>query len=265
MSEGYMAEMNPSQPYMAFQTSNFKKLKVNDGGISHFYEFSLEKDQKRALQAVPDGTVDLLFGISSKGVVTSIGGTVLRAKPWEMEQGQLFFGVCFQPGKCVLPKDLQMKDIIDTDVLIDGNLFGDSLTEQLASSKNLAERAQIFRKSYQSLLRKPKRFDGARELEQYIRRRIYQEQGNISIASLSEETGYSACYIRRVFGAIHGISPKVFEKFVRFQNLLDAMEQRNGNLEQMAMSCGYYDQSHMIKDFKCYTGMTPEAFIQMVD
>lgn len=260
-----MSEMNPVQPYMALQTKNYKKKIENRFGISHFYEFSLQESQNRAVQAVPDGTVDLLFGITPKRVYTSIGGTVLEAKKWNMEQGQKFFGVCFHPGGCVLPKDIQIQDVIDADIEIDGDLFGDGLTEKLISGKTLPQKAKIFMESYQTLLKKQDRFDGTRELERYVRNRIMEEKGNISISELSEETGYSACYIRRIFGNIHGISPKVFEKFIRFQYLLNTIEgeKENPDLDETAMKCGYYDQSHMIKDFKCYTGTTPEAFLHL--
>lgn len=62
--------------------------------------------------------------------------------------------------------------------------------------------------------------DGIKKLENYLRERIYDTDGCISIRQLAEETGYSECYIRRVFQQVHGISPKNFERFVRFQKLL---------------------------------------------
>ena len=106
--------------------------------------------------------------------------------------------------------------------------------------------------------------DAAGRMEEYIRNRIYESKGNISIGTLAEETGYSECYIRRIFGKIHGISPKVFEKFVRFQNTLNLMEKEKIGLEELAAECGYYDQSHMIKDFKNFSGVTPEAYMNLI-
>ena len=51
------------------------------------------------MKAVPDGSVNLLFGIGEQDVKTYIGGTVLAAKGWEFEDGRSYFGVRFQPGE----------------------------------------------------------------------------------------------------------------------------------------------------------------------
>ena len=85
----------------------------------------------------------------------------------------------------------------------------------------------------------------------YLRERIYDTNGCICIRQLAEETGYSECYIRRVFQQVHGISPKNFERFVRFQKLLHVINKMPEmiRLDALAQQCGYYDEAHMIKDF----------------
>ena len=99
-----------------------------------------------------------------------------------------------------------------------------------------------------------------------MREQIYLSQGNISMTQLAEETGYSECYIRRIFKQIHGISPKNFERFVRFQNMLRTMNAAKGTirLDELAQKCGYYDESHMMKDFKNFAGMTPQNYDRMI-
>lgn len=258
-------DLIPVQPYIAMYTDGYQSLIQKNYGISNFYEFTLEEETQQQIQAVPDGSVDLLFGIGTKKVQSYIGGTVLEAKEWPLQKGERYFGVRFQPGRCILPKGLSITEIINDDLEIDGDAFGKNLSEEIMEAGNLQERAGIFTKKY---LEKNLHYNNEEmhSLECYIRNRIYQCKGNISIGKLTEETGYSACYIRRVFKQIHGISPKVFEKFVRFQNLLHQLEGHTGELriEEIALDCGYYDQSHMIKDFKCFAGMTPETYLQMV-
>lgn len=255
------------QPYVQMYTSKFHSIMQRNYGISHFYEFTLEQSAKQ-IQAVPDGSVDLLFDIGQDTVRTYIGGTVLHAKNWPMTEGKTYFGIRFQPGKCMLPKELTIQQIIDNDVEVDGNIFGDHLTDELQEHDDLGSRAHIFLKKY--LMNQDgdsRRNDANIRLQDYIQRRIYESCGNISIKQLSAETGYTECYIRRVFKKVHGISPKVFERFVRFQNLLKQMEWmgKSCEMEEMALSCGYYDQSHMIKDFKSFAGITPEIYLQLLD
>lgn len=53
----------PMQPYLVLDTDDYEVKKEMKSGISHFYEFSKKKSLKEEMKAVPDGSVDLLFGI----------------------------------------------------------------------------------------------------------------------------------------------------------------------------------------------------------
>ena len=253
------------QPYLVLDTDDYEVKKEMKSGISHFYEFSKKKSLKEEMKAVPDGSVDLLFGIGEQDVKTCIGGTVLAAKGWEFEDGRSYFGVRFQPGSCILPEELSIRDLVNKDLEIDGNLFGDHLTEKLAGSKNISERVNVFTTEY-AKLRGKELADGIQKLENYLRERIYDTDGCICIRQLAEETGYSECYIRRVFQQVHGISPKNFERFVRFQKLLHVINKmpERIRLDALAQQCGYYDEAHMIKDFKQYAGITPQGYERLI-
>lgn len=257
-------ETMPMQPYLVLETEDFQIKKEMKEGISHFYEFS-RKTAGKEMKAVPDGSVDLLFEIGDHEVKTYIGGTVLAAKGWAFAEERAYFGVRFQPGACILPKELSIRDLVDKDLEIDGNLFGEHLTEKLAESRNISERVNIFMTEYEKIYGE-QRMDGIHTLEAYVRNRIYATQGTIQLQRLVEETGYSACYIRRIFGQIHGISPKNFEKFIRFQNTLHRLTQKPGTcrLDRLALACGYYDEAHMIKDFKQFAGITPQGYGRLV-
>ena len=254
----------PIQPYLVLDTEDFQIKKEMREGISHFYEFSRKVSEKE-MKAVPDGSVDLLFGIGGHDVKTYIGGTVLAAKGWAFEENRAYFGVRFQPGACILPKELSIKDLVNNDLEIDGNLFGEHLTEKLAESHNISERVNIFTTEYEKIYGR-QRMDGIHKLEAYIRGRIYETDGTVQLQLLSEETGYSACYIRRIFQQIHGISPKNFEKFIRFQNTLRTLSKGPGEfrLDALAQECGYFDEAHMIRDFKNYAGITPQGYKKMI-
>ena len=130
-----------------------------------------------------------------------------------------------------------------------------------AQAEDVEQRAQILM-SYLSENQKGSCRDGAHTLEEYMRQRIYATKGNITIGMLSRETGYSECYIRRIFKQIHGISPKEFERFIRFQTFLNEITAAPGEAdsEETALNCGYYDQSHMLKDFRAFAGTTPEKY-----
>lgn len=256
----------PVQPYLLLNADGYRQVSAGSLGISHFYEFMIKSGQLREFQAVPDGTTDLVFGIGPYDVHIYIGGTVLRIKQWEFEEGRMYFGVRFLPGKCILPESLTIQEVVNADLELDRYIFGSGLPEQLALGKDINERARIFINWYVGWKQRKETEDSVHTLERYVRNRIYASSGTITIKELAADTGYSECYIRRSFEQVHGISPKVFERFVRFQTLLHSIHRKadTAAMEELAVDCGYYDQSHMMKDFKSFCGTTPENYRRLI-
>jgi AraC-like DNA-binding protein len=62
---------------------------------------------------------------------------------------------------------------------------------------------------------------------------------------------------QREFSARFGASPKLFSRIVRFQNALDAKARLTKSWTDVAHELGYYDQMHMVLDFKEFTGDSP--------
>jgi AraC-like DNA-binding protein len=58
-----------------------------------------------------------------------------------------------------------------------------------------------------------------------------------------------------------GSSPKQFLRTVRFQHsLYQKQQQQDIPLTELAYRCGYFDQSHMIADYKTFSGKTPTQY-----
>ena len=252
--------MIPVQPFLQKDADNYKEQREKQLGIAQFYQFTVQSDAQ-VFRAVPDGSTDLVFGINEKDTKIYIGGTVLQAKGWEFEEGRTYFGARFLPGRCILPKDLPIGEVVNADLELEAYAYGANLIEQMAEQKTMAQRSKVFIEHFAHWERVQEK-ENIRAIEQYCRSRIYATQGLISVKELAAETGYSEVYIRRIFQQIHGISPKVFEQFVRFQNLLQAVQSDTAgrSFDEIAYDCGYYDQSHMIKDFKRFAGTTPEQY-----
>lgn len=257
--------VTPVQPYLRLDAEEYQEILNKRMGISSFYEFQVKDQMHGNFKAVPDGSTDLVFGIGEKDVKVFIGGTVLRAKDWGFDDGRYYFGARFLPGRSILPKNLSIQEVVNADLEIDQNEYGEGLIEQIAEAEDVGQRAQILMK-YLSEQPNGKKRDGVHVLEEYMRQRIYATKGNITIQMLSRETGYSECYIRRIFKQIHGISPKEFERFIRFQAFLNEITAapEEADSEETALNCGYYDQSHMLKDFRVFAGTTLEKYKKII-
>lgn len=90
---------------------------------------------------------------------------------------------------------------------------------------------------------------------------IKQSYGQIKMAALTESLNISQSQLEKRFRKIVGASPKKFASIVRFNAVLQANPRVN-TLTQLAFDSGYFDQAHFIKDFKSFTGQTPEQYFK---
>lgn len=96
---------------------------------------------------------------------------------------------------------------------------------------------------------------------------IFSTSGNCTVASLAENAGVSLRHLRRVFKNVCGISPKGLIRITRFQYIVSTFkneDQRKIDWCEIALSHGYYDQMHFIRDFKAFTGETPTSYLSRV-
>ena len=257
--------INPFQPYMTLEMDGYSQINRTDYGISHFYEFTIHDEKKHCIKAVPDASIDLLFNIGENKVSTYISGTVFGVKKWELGTQDDCFGVRFQPGQGILPKDITMEMIVKDDIEIDGDIFGKNLTEKIALAKTMSERIDIFKKAYEDMVLGRNSLSDKEKINEYLVNRISRTKGMITMRQLEDETNYSACYLRRIFKSFHGISPKQFAQYIRVQNLLMQADKEGVRYEQVALDCGYYDEPHMMKEFKKYSGVTLEQYRKMIN
>jgi len=67
-------------------------------------------------------------------------------------------------------------------------------------------------------------------------------------------------YLHKLIYQHTGLSPKSFNKINRFQLSLRLVAKNEQPFTSIAYDCGYFDQSHFIRDFKSFTGVTPSAY-----
>ena len=67
----------------------------------------------------------------------------------------------------------------------------------------------------------------------------------------------------QVFGAQVGLPPKLFSRILRFERARALTDQiKRLNWAQLASTCGYFDQSHMINDFQEFSGFSPTEYLR---
>lgn len=88
---------------------------------------------------------------------------------------------------------------------------------------------------------------------------IYQSKGTIQIKELIDKLYISQSAFEKRFRKMVGTSAKKFASIIRFNSVLENLNEAK-SLTEICYENNFFDQSHFIKDFKQFTGSTPENF-----
>jgi AraC-like DNA-binding protein len=92
---------------------------------------------------------------------------------------------------------------------------------------------------------------------------LVESDGAVRVAELARELGWSRKRIVSRFRDEIGLPPKQAARLVRFECARALVESvASPDWRRIAVEAGYYDQSHLINEFRSFTGRTPETFFQ---
>ena len=257
-------KLKPIQPYFVLDTSCFRQEVYLRQGISHFYSFKIEEDIE--LKTVPDGCIDIMFEYCGNDMKTYACGSILQQSTQHWDGGCEIFGVRFMPG--FLPAGLNAvpKDLINKRIVLDDIVIERKIIEKMSKETDFFQRIRVFIECYTALEKKDINPYGKLELCMAVKDLVYESNGLIKVSEIAEKMDYTERYINKVFIEFMGISPKVFCKVIQFQRSLDALNYGNiDNMTELAVNLGYYDQSQFIRDFKRFSGTTPNKYLKMIE
>jgi len=84
-----------------------------------------------------------------------------------------------------------------------------------------------------------------------------------SVNDLVRQSGYSHRQFIRLFSQAVGLPPRLYARVLRFQNALQLMQGQGLHrplLADVALHAGYSDQPHFNRDFREFSGLTPEQY-----
>lgn len=92
-------------------------------------------------------------------------------------------------------------------------------------------------------------------------RRMKASNDVIRMKELAQQLYVSESRLEKRFRIAVGISPKKYASILRMQSVITKYRHCE-RLTSIALDAGYFDQSHFIKDFKSFTGLTPMQFFR---
>jgi AraC-like DNA-binding protein len=93
-----------------------------------------------------------------------------------------------------------------------------------------------------------------------VMRELHRRDFFENIETIASRYGISSRYLQKLFLQYTGLTPKLYSKIHRFQHSLRLVTKKEAPLTSIAYDCGYFDQSHFIREFKSFTGLTPGGY-----
>ncbi|MEP6949801.1 MAG: helix-turn-helix domain-containing protein [Ginsengibacter sp.] len=150
------------------------------------------------------------------------------------------------------------------------------LTNQYFDSENIFSKNIRFiheqlqdAKSYSEMLLIADRFVGtlvsnARKevhLLDSVSKFMMQRAGNIPLDWLAKESCLCSKQFKRKFNERVGVNPKTYARIIRFTKAFNTKNAYpNWDWLRIAIECDYFDYQHLVKDYKDFTGLTPNEF-----
>ena len=226
---------------------------------------------------VPNGLMELNFYLGEKPKVTNpdkeltentlISGQQKSVYDLRINRNLSLFSITFQPLGAKAFFNIPMSEFCDRNIPLRfiNREFTVKLESQLFETKSFSEKVLIAEKLLTELfIRKQQEFNFARISDSIAF--ISKKGGKTDVEELAGRACLSRKQFERIFGDCIGISPKRFLKIVRFQHSIYLKQQNSKiNLTHLAFDSGYFDQSHMINDFRQLSGMTPTQFFTECD
>lgn len=231
--------------------------------IRHYYLF--ESEGKTAFEDVvfPSGDIELIFNLGDgiweanrqRNPKVELWGQVTRPMAIRSEGSHVMLGVKFFPHAAAAFLHQPVGGF--NDQVIDATQTTKGLHEQLQNTQGTKERIQVL-EGY--LLKRLRTNANTARVAHILRNVTLRER----IDAIAGQMGITPRYLHKLVYEETGLSPTVFHKIKRFQGSLKLIARNDRPLTSIAYDCGYFDQSHFIREFKSFTGLTPSAYARQI-
>ena len=215
---------------------------------------------------IPDTCMDIIFNLDYTNNTIDSRFCAIDKNAYLARQGngaasRSTFAIRFYAWSAVLFTDNSFANTVN--MVFDMEEFFAGLKRELLpmllSVTSLSERAKIAEKY---LLR---RLDLNR-MNNNMMNVIYDiifARGAVKAAELAARNAVSIKQLERIFNENMGISPKSFSSLVRYQMLWQELCFGNSDILDMVEKYGYYDQAHLLNDFKNRHSLFPRQAIRL--
>lgn len=213
-------------------------------------------------RVLPDGCSDIVFVQDLKRNEYRMMFSGFLEEPFKIgydkEVPERKFGVRFFPGGSHALFGVPLQELVNVHVDAESiwPVMAREIGSRLFEAPSFSRKVQIMERFLQSEIQA--RHTKNEDLLHNALNHIFSCEGRIRVQELAAREAVSSRQLNRVFERWIGTSPKRFCEIARFQALLNDMK-RKQKVEgaNLALRHGYFDQAHMIRDFKRFYGESP--------
>jgi AraC-like DNA-binding protein len=242
--------------------------------VDSFWLYEGDEPEQRAERILPTGTLELVINLrqnelrfyDAEGpeICSRFSGAIISGaygRSFEPTAEASIIGVHFKPGGAFPFLGLPAGDLTDTHVDLE-TLWGPSagrLRERLCETRTPAERFQLLQEALLSRLCHgvEQHYAVSAALEMFGK-----NQAGPTVREAAKYLGLSQRRFIQVFKAEVGMTPKLFSRIQRFQQTRAFIQQNpSPNWAALALDLGYFDQSHLIREFLEFSGLNPTDYL----
>ena len=231
----------------------------------------------RALERVlPSGAAQLIVNLaedetriyeeSATGLVCQrspgsvLTGITTRFQIIDTDEQAYVAGVAFRPGGTVSFVAAPARDLSDADVPLEA-LWGRQRSQLLREQLLRASDPDSALDALEATLVKVCREEAAHPAVRYALSEFRARPSVARIRAVTDAIALSPKRFIERFKADVGVTPKRYCRLLRFQRVVTSAHHGGAtDWAQLALACGYFDQAHLIHDFREFSGLTPTAY-----
>lgn len=207
----------------------------------------------------PDGTSDIIIKATSTGAKIYLCGVMTEAVQMTTTETKDYWALRFNPGYMSLFFNFEntQNQLIEMDQLFAEKSQIEDLMEDPLKNSNRIETLVTHHllKSIDETEFKNK----AKLIQQYSK----VQYGSVDL--FSRELGISRRHFSRNFRKYFGYDPRYFSKIKRFNRFIERTQNhKTQSLSDLALECGFYDQSDLNHTVKEVSGLSPKALMSQM-
>lgn len=235
----------------------------------------VEKNGRSSIKVLPDGTARILFNlgnpikiINAEGERNTLQGNWIvgsYSRYYVMEQmdNTHIIGVKFKQGGAFcfikLPIHRFTNKVVEFSKILNGESI--EMTKLLLKSKCEQDVKKYLDRYF---IVKIDTYDGAFDIVDFTISKVKVNGSPALIKNLCQAANISNKHLITLFNEKVGLSPKLIHRINKFLKVVDFIHKDNdNNWIEIAYQCEYYDQAHLINDFRYFSGLSPKKYADL--